>query len=203
MTAAIPPSIPRRGGALTRAVGHLMLGLLGWRVEGTLPDRRKIVAIVAPHSSNLDFLIAIGLVFTWNLRVRYIGKKELFRFPLGPIMRWLGGIPIDRKNPRGVIDQVVAEIDRSDQILLGIAPEGTRTQGVRWKSGFYWMATRSEAAIMPVCLDWSRRVIGILPPVEPSGDAKADLARIVGIFAQFPRKDGGRIEVERAIGESG
>lgn len=198
----IPASIPRRGGALTRAVGHLMLGLLGWRVEGTLPDRRKIVAIVAPHSSNLDFLIAIGLVFTWNLRVRYIGKKELFRFPLGPIMKWLGGIPIDRQNPRGVIDQVVAEIDRSDQILLGIAPEGTRTLGARWKSGFYWMATRSGAAIIPVYLDWSRRVIGILPPVETTADAKADLARIVEIFARFPRKDGRTIEVGRAVGDN-
>lgn len=172
--------------------------MLGWRVEGTLPDRRKIVAIVAPHSSNLDFVIAIALVFVWNLRVRYIGKKELFRFPMGPLMRWLGGIPIDRKNPAGVIDQVVAELNRSDQILLGITPEGTRKRGARWKSGFYWMAKRANAAIVPVYLDWSRKVIGILPPAETTDDTRADLARIVGMFAAFPRRDGSTIDAATA-----
>ena len=195
----VPPVIARRGGAITRALGHLLLGILGWRAEGRLPDRRKIIAIVAPHSSNLDFLIAIGLVFVWNLRIRFIGKKELFRFPLGPIMRWLGGIPIDRQNPVGVIDQVVAEIDRSEQILLGIAPEGTRKRGARWKSGFYWIAKRADAAIVPVYLDWSRKVIGILPPAETTDDSKADLARIIGLFAPFPRKDGQTIDTANAV----
>jgi 1-acyl-sn-glycerol-3-phosphate acyltransferase len=199
----VPPAIPRRGGALARALGRLLLVLLGWRVEGTLPDRRKIVAIVAPHSSNLDFLIAIALVFSWNLRVRYLGKKELFRFPLGGVMRWLGGIPIDRQNPRGVIDQVVGEVDRVDQILLGIAPEGTRTHGARWKSGFYWIASRSGAVIVPVYLDWSRRVIGIAAPHQPTGDSRADLAAIVRSFGGYPRKDGRLIDVDRALGEGG
>ncbi|MGE0442682.1 MAG: 1-acyl-sn-glycerol-3-phosphate acyltransferase, partial [Gemmatimonadales bacterium] len=144
-----------------------MLRLVGWRFEGSLPDRRKIVAIVAPHSSNLDFVIAIGLVFVWNLRVRYIGKKELFHFPLGPLMTWLGGMPVDRAAPAGVIDQVVAEFDRSESLLLGVAPEGTRTPGRKWKLGFYWIAQRAGAAIVPVYLDWSRKVIGVLPPVDP------------------------------------
>ncbi len=177
-----------------------MLRLLGWRVEGTLPDRKKIVAVVAPHSSNLDFLIAIGLVFSWNLAVRYVGKKELFRWPLGPIMRWLGGIPVDRKATKGFLDQVVAEFDRCDQILLGVAAEGTRTYGAKWKTGFYWIAKRSQAAIVPVYLDWGRKVFGILPPVPITDDAEADLRTIVGLFAEFPRQDGRTIDLARALG---
>jgi 1-acyl-sn-glycerol-3-phosphate acyltransferase len=197
--ALIEDSLPRRGGALTRLVGRGLLKVLGWRVEGQLPDRRKIVAIVAPHSSGLDFLIAIGLVFWWNLRVRYIGKKELFRFPLGPVMSWLGGIPIDRQASTGVIDQVVAEIERSDRVLLGIAPEGTRRYGARWKTGFYWIAKRTGAAIVPVYLDWSRKVIGLLPPIEPTEDAAADLADIVRHYAGYTRRDGRTIDVARSL----
>ena len=177
-----------------------MLRLLGWRIEGTLPDRKKIVAVVAPHSSNLDFLIAIGLVFSWNLAVRYIGKKELFRWPLGPIMRWLGGIPVDRKATKGFLDQVVAELDRSDQVLLGIAAEGTRTYGAKWKTGFYWIAKRANAAIIPVSLDWSRKVIGIQPPVPITDDPDGDLRTIIGLFAVYPRSDGRTIDLARALG---
>ncbi|MFN0180844.1 MAG: lysophospholipid acyltransferase family protein [Gemmatimonadales bacterium] len=195
----LPASIGRRGGAVTRLIGRTMLRLLGWRIEGGLPDRRRIVAVVAPHSSNLDFLIAIGLVFAWNLRVRFIGKKELFWFPLGALLRWLGGIPVDRKASRGFIDQVVAEIERSDNILLGMAPEGTRKYGSRWKTGFYRIAKRADAAVLPVYLDWSRKVIGLLPPPALTDDTNADLARIVGCFAAFPRKDGRLIDLAAAV----
>lgn len=200
MTTPVPPAIARRGGAVTRLVGRLILRLVGWKIEGALPDRPKIVAVVAPHSSNLDFIIAIGLVFSWNLRVRYIGKKELFRFPLGPLMRWLGGIPVDRKNSAGLLNQVVAEFDRSDRILLGIAAEGTRTFGARWKTGFYWIAKRAGAVVLPVYLDWSRKVIGLLPPVDPArGEPTADLAAIVHALSAFPRKDGRFIDPARAL----
>lgn len=176
-----------------------MLRVLGWRIEGNLPDRAKLVAVVAPHSSNWDFLVGIGLVFAWNLRVRYIGKKELFRFPLGPLMYWLGGIAVDRKAPAGLIDQVVDEFERSPQILLGITPEGTRTPGARWKAGFYWIARRAGAAILPVYLDWGRKVIGFWPAFEPTESPQEDLAYLVGKYSVIPRHDGTFIDQERAL----
>jgi len=199
----LPASIGRRGGALTRLVGRLILRALGWRVEGNLPDRTKLVAVVAPHSSNWDFLVGIGLVFAWNLRVRYIGKKELFRFPLGPLMYWLGGIAVDRKAPTGLIDQVVDEFDRSPQILLGITPEGTRTPGARWKAGFYWIARRSGAAILPVYLDWGRKVIGIWPAFDPTESPQEDLAYLVAKYALIPRRDGTFLDPDRALPDLG
>jgi 1-acyl-sn-glycerol-3-phosphate acyltransferase len=197
----VPPSLARRGGLLTRLVGRAMLRLLGWRVEGTLPDRERIVAVVAPHSTYLDFLVAIGLVFSWNLRVRFIGKKELFRFPLRWTLTWLGGIPVDRAASRGFVDQVAAEIDRGGKTLLGIAPEGTRTFRARWKTGFYRIARQTNAAIVPVCLDWRRRVIGILPEVPTTGDAKADLERIVAQFTSCTRRDGRLIDPVAAVAD--
>ncbi len=195
----VPPSLARRGGALTRWVGRALLRTLGWRVEGTLPDRDRIIAIVAPHSTYVDFLVAIGLVFSWNLRIRFIGKKELFRFPLRTILTRLGGIPVDRKASHGFVDQVAAVIDREGKTLLGIAPEGTRKYGARWKTGFYRIARQTNAAIVPVTLDWQRRIIGILPAVATSDDPKADLEQIVAQFVPFPRKDGRTIDLARAI----
>ncbi|MBM4187545.1 MAG: glycerol acyltransferase [Gemmatimonadetes bacterium] len=197
---ALPASIGRRGGPLTRWLGRAILRRLGWTIEGDLPDHPRIVAVVAPHSSNLDFLIAIGLVFCWNLRVRFIGKKELFWFPLGLLLKWLGGIPVDRGASRGFVEQVVTEIQRSPSILLGMAPEGTRTFGAKWKTGFYRIARQADAIVLPVYLDWGRRVIGLLPPPPYSDDPDRDLAGIVGLFARFPRKDGRTIDVARAVG---
>lgn len=197
----VPASLARRGGPITRLMGQTILRLLGWRVEGTLPDRERIVAILAPHSTYVDFLIAIGLVFSWNLRIRFIGKKELFRFPLGVVLTRLGGIPVDRQASQGFVEQVVAEIDRGGKTLLGMAPEGTRRYGARWKTGFYRIARQTNAAIVPVCLDWRRRVIGILPAFAASGDPKADLRRIVEQFVPYLRKDGRTIDPARATAD--
>jgi 1-acyl-sn-glycerol-3-phosphate acyltransferase len=160
------------------------------------------VAVVAPHSTYLDFLVAIGLVFQWNLRIRFIGKRELFRFPLGGILRGLGGIPVDRQASAGFVDQVAAEIERAGTVLLGIAPEGTRRFGARWKTGFYRIARRTDAGIVPVALDWSRRVIAILPEVVTSGQSRSDLERIVAQFAGHPRRDGRSIDLARALADS-
>ena len=178
-----------------------MLRLLGWRVEGTVADHGRIVAIVAPHSSYWDFLIAIALVFSWNLRVRFVAKKEIFAFPLGPILTWLGGIPVDRKASQGFVEQIVREIERSETVLLGITPEGTRTYGAKWKTGFHRIATQAGGVVMPVYLDWERRVIGVLPAVSPSDDPQADLRQVVSMFLAFRRKDGKTIDLDRAIGE--
>lgn len=178
-----------------------MLRVMGWRVEGRLPDVERIVAIVAPHSSYWDFIVAIALVFSWNLRVRFIAKKEIFRFPIGALLTWLGGIPVDRKASQGFVEQVVSVMDRSGTILLGIAPEGTRTYPARWKTGFYRIAKQSHGVIVPVYVDWRTRVIGILPPVTPGADLKADLPGIVAQFLPYARKDGRTIDPAAAVAD--
>src|SRR5262245_19001703 len=102
------PAVPRRGGALRAGLGRLMLRAMGWRMGSALPNLPKAVIIAAPHSSNWDFLVGIALVFAQRLDVHFIGKAELFRFPLGPVMRWLGGLPVNRKRPEGLVEQTVA-----------------------------------------------------------------------------------------------
>lgn len=179
----LPPSLPRRGNVFTRTLGRTLLALAGWRVEGELPDRPKLVAIVAPHTSNWDFVVGILVVFALGLRVRFLGKHTLFRPPLGWLMRWLGGTPVVRDTPQGAVTGAAGMIAREDRVLLGIAPEGTRTRGKPWRSGFYNIALAARVPILPAAFDYPGKALRLFPPLEPTGDYAADLARLQALYA--------------------
>jgi len=179
----LPPSLPRRGNALTRVIGRAALVGAGWRIEGQIPDRAKLVAIVAPHSSNWDFVLGIAAVYALGLRVRFLGKHTLFRFPLGGLMRWLGGTPVVRETPQGAVTAAVDMMAREDRVVLGLAPAGTRSRNAPWRSGFYHIAVAARAAILPVAFDYGQRAIRLFPAIEPTGDYAADLPRLQALYA--------------------
>lgn len=184
------PRVPRRGGALRAVVGRMMLRLLRWRIGPGLPDLAKAVIITAPHSSNWDFPVGIAVVFALRLDVRFVGKVELFRGPLGPLMRWLGGLPVNRKHPVGLIEQTVAMFQEREALLLAVAPEGTRKPVARWKSGFHRIALAAGVPIVPGYFDNRRREVGFGAPFYPTGDAEADIAALRAFYAPIPRRDG-------------
>jgi 1-acyl-sn-glycerol-3-phosphate acyltransferase len=179
---ALPASLPRRGNAFSRALGRGVFALAGWRIEGELPDRPKLVAIVAPHTSNWDFVVGIAAVYALGLRVRFLGKHTLFRPPLGWLMRWLGGTPVVRETPQGAVSAAVEMMAGEARAVLGLAPAGTRTRGAPWRSGFYHIAVAAGAPILPVAFDYGRRAIRLFPPLEPSGDFSADLAALQALY---------------------
>ena len=168
------PQVPYRNYGPLTAIGRIWLALMGWRVEGALPDVARAVVVVAPHSSNWDFVHAVAAVFALRLRVAFIGKHTLFKGALGRFMRWLGGIPVDRSSPEGVAQSVAAEVGSAKAVWLGIAPEGTRTPGSPFKSGFHRIAVAAELPIIPVSIDYRHRVIEIHSQRPPGGDAQAD-----------------------------
>ena len=175
--------MPRRGNVFSRALGHALLALGGWRIEGEFPDRPKMVAIVAPHTSNWDFIIGISAVYALGLRVRFLAKHTLFRPPLGWLMRWFGGVAVNREAPQGLVPQAVDAIGRVDAIFLAITPAGTRSSTRPWKSGFYHIAVAAHVPILPVIFDGPKRAIRFLPAFEPSGDYEADLPRLLALYA--------------------
>jgi 1-acyl-sn-glycerol-3-phosphate acyltransferase len=126
---------------LLRLLALLLMRLTGWRVEGRLPDLPKFVLVGAPHTSNWDFLLFLGAVFVLRADVRFMGKAELFRSPLGWFFRYCGGYPVDRKKPTGLVEQMVEAINQADTFILTITPEGTRGYVTDWKRGFYHIAT--------------------------------------------------------------
>jgi 1-acyl-sn-glycerol-3-phosphate acyltransferase len=178
----LPPSFPRRGNAFSRLLGRTLLGLSGWRIEGQFPDRPKVLAIVAPHTSNWDFPLGLAAVYALGLRVRFLGKHTLFYPPLGWLMRWFGGTPVVREAPQGAVAQVVEVFQREPAIFLAVAPAGTRSPGKPWRSGFYHMAHAAGVPILPVAFDGARRAIRLLDPFETSGDYEKDLPRLMALY---------------------
>lgn len=157
--------------------------VLGWRLEGSLPDLRKFVIIVAPHTSNWDFPVGVAAKLALRLQVTFLAKDSLFRFPLGVIMRALGGMPVDRSASHDLVKGIVSEFARRDQLVLVVAPEGTRKKVERWRTGFYHMARGANVPIVPVALDWGARAVRIGTPVQTTGDLERDLVGLQAWYA--------------------
>jgi 1-acyl-sn-glycerol-3-phosphate acyltransferase len=184
--------LPRRGTAVSRWLARRLLGLTGWQVEGEFPECPKFVVIVAPHTSNWDFVIGILAMFATGLRASWLGKHTLFRFPLAPVLRWLGGEPIDRSTPQGSVRTAIDHFRTRPQWVLGFSPEGTRRRVDRWKTGFYWIAVGAGVPIVPVTMDYRTRVLGIGSPVWPGPNEAVEMAQLRARFrtemAKYPAK---------------
>jgi 1-acyl-sn-glycerol-3-phosphate acyltransferase len=180
---AVGARVPRRGGAATRALGRAMLAAIRFGLEGEVPDLPKFVVAVAPHTSNWDFVVGMAVMFALDLKLSFLGKHTLFRGPFAPLLRWMGGIAVDRSHPEGVIDQAVAAFAAQDQCVLAIAPEGTRKRVAHFKSGFLRIARAAGVPVLLATLDFGRRRVVLGPLAPASADMDADLARIEAHFA--------------------
>ena len=180
----LPPAVPRRGSPLGRVIGREGLRLAGWKVEHNFPDVAKMVLIVAPHTSNWDFVVGFWAYLALDIAATWFGKHTLFRGPFGAIFRHFGGIPIHRESVSAgsIVDLYVAEFERRDRMVLAIAPEGTRRKVTEWKSGFYRIAVKAGVPIVPVVLDYGRRRVSIGAPFFPTGDWERDIPLIKGLF---------------------
>lgn len=190
----IPPSMPRvRANRFTRWLGRSVLRLGGWRVVGTLPDLPKLVLIAAPHSSNWDGLWGFAAKLAMGLEVRVLGKRQLFWWPLGSLLRWLGVIPIDRSAPQGTVGQAVEMLMRADRMWFALAPEGTRRRVQRWKTGFWKIAHAARVPILPAYFHYPERVIGFGELFHVGDDAEADIARLREWYAPWIGRNRGTV----------
>lgn len=168
-----------RGAFLARG----LLRLFGWRAIGPAALPPKAVVIAYPHTSNWDFIVGILGRSALGLAARWVGKDSLFRWPLGMLMRALGGIAVNRRERTGFVPRIAAEFAAHQRFLLAIAPEGTRSRTAGWKSGFYRIALAAKVPVVLGCIDYARREIGIIGVIELSGDEADDLARIAAAYA--------------------
>lgn len=167
-----------------RWLSHRVLRILGWQFLGVLPDDPKMVIVGAPHTSNWDFVLFLAALHHWQMHVRFLGKHTLFRWPLGRLFRALGGIPVDRRRPEGVVRQVKEAFDREERLTLVIAPEGTRRAAPRWKSGFLEIAEQAGVRIVPAKIDARRRTITLGPPLAVGSGRKALMDELRVFFAE-------------------
>jgi len=172
-------------GRVTRGLAGLYLRLSGWRVEGRLPDAPKAVVIAAPHTSNWDLPLMLAVAYVLGIRPAWLGKRELFRWPFGWLMRRLGGLSVDRRTRQNLVQQAIDRFDAVDRLLLVIPPSGTRGRATHWKSGFYHIARGARVPIVCGFLDYRRKVGGIGPAFTPSGDLAADMGELRAFYADI------------------
>lgn len=181
-----PTPIATRRPPLVRALSALALRLAGWKVEGEVPPYSRFVVIGAPHTSNWDWALMVAVTGYLGIKPYWMGKRALFPGPLAPLMRWLGGIPIDRDSPKDVVEQVVDAFKSHHEMVVIITPEGTRKRAPRWKTGFYRIARAAGVPIVLAWIDYPSRRVGIGPAMTPTGDLEADL-RLIGEFYRDKR----------------
>ncbi len=170
---------------LLRGLSRLILHLQGWTVEGCIPKQAsKCVLIAAPHTSNWDLPYTLMVAFCLRLHIYWLGKASLFRWPFGPLMRWLGGVPVDRSKSNNLVATAAAAIAAAEGPLqLVVPPEGTRGKTRHWKTGFYFIALEAKVPIVLAYMDYARKVSGLGPVFEPTGDVDKDMQEIKRFYA--------------------
>jgi 1-acyl-sn-glycerol-3-phosphate acyltransferase len=175
-----------------KKISRWLLKITGWKYIITVPEPPKSILCVAPHTSNWDFIL--GKLYSWadGLKSGFLIKSTWFFFPVGSILRAMGGIPVYRSRKKSVTQQVVALFNSHDSFHVAVTPEGTRKLAKKWKMGFYQIALQAQVPIQLAYIDYAKKEIGIKKLFVPTGDEKADLQEIYkyfeGVTARYPKQ---------------
>ena len=177
-----------------QSVGRVLARLTGWTIKYELPDDPKMVLIFFPHTCNIDVLHAIPAAFALGLKPSWLVKDDVYIGPLKRLLDKLGAIPINRHATENKVEQIANAIKNTDQVMLALSPEGTRSKTEYWRSGFYHIARLAEVPIHFAYIDYPTKTIGAAPGFIPSGDMDADMARIREFYSdkrgKFPERIG-------------
>lgn len=158
--------LPKGGNFLTRQIGRAIFRISGWRVEGEFPNRGKAIVALVPHSSNIDFFLTIAFLWATGMKASFLIKHTVFWYPLGNIIRALGGIPVDRSQQNGLITDVTRQFQEKSKLILGITPSGTRRPVNEWKDGFARIAAAAKVPVVPAVLNYRTKTVRLAPLIE-------------------------------------
>ena len=158
--------LPKGGNFLTRRIGRAIFRVMGWRIEGEFPNRDKAIVALVPHSSNIDFFLTIAFIWGTGMRASFLIKHTVFWYPLGNIIRALGGIPVDRTQQNGLIRDVTQQFREKSKWVLGITPSGTRKPVKEWKDGIARIAAAAQVPIVPAVMNYRTRTVHFAPLIE-------------------------------------
>jgi len=190
---ALPPQAPRTRNAFGRWLGRSILRLGGWKVAGPWPDLPKLMIIVAPHSSAWDAVWGLAAKLAFELDVRFMAKAELFRGPLGWLLRRFGAEAVDRSRPGGTVGQASQRMQEAERLWLVIAPEGTRRRVEHWKRGFWHIARNAGVPVLCVWFHYPDRTIGVGPLLDMGPDIDADMRHLRAVYAPYIGKHRGTV----------
>ena len=181
---------------LFRGLSLAFLKATGWTVDGSLPtSASKSVLIAAPHTSNWDLPYTLMVAFALRLHIYWMGKQSIFRFPFGGVMKWLGGIPVNREQSTNLVQaSAQALMDAQGSLQLVVPPEGTRSKTRYWKTGFYYIALGAKVPIVMAYMDYANKRSGLGPVFEPTGDIDQDMLAIKAFYAPFKGKNAAQFD---------
>ena len=174
----------------------IFFGWLGWKVNVTVPHQDKCIICVAPHTSNWDFFIAKLYYWSIGRTAGFLMKKEWFFWPMGPIFRHMGGVPVERSKKTSLTDQLAARAKEAKKFELAVTPEGTRSLATTWKRGFYFIALKANIPIMLYAVDYENKTIDCTKIIKPSGDVNKDMKEIMEYYRPYKGKYPEKFAVE-------
>lgn len=174
-----------------RALAKIIYKLLGWKIKGSFPKEvQKMVVIAAPHTSWHDFYMALLFRSVIDIKINFLGKKELFRPPFGWYFKRVGGTPLDRTPGQNKVSYIASLFEQKDTFRLALSPEGTRKRVEEWKTGFYYIAVEAKVPILPITMDFKRKQHHIGELFYPTGDIESDLKSLrkffTGVIGKIP-----------------
>ncbi len=174
---------------LFQGMSIFLLKILGWKREGSVEGSEHCVVIAAPHTSNWDFFYTLLIAFAFRKKMYWMGKDTLFRKPFGKIVKWMGGIPVNRVRASNLVEETIRCFNENSKFCIVIAPEGTRGRVKHWKTGFYRIACGADVPILPAYLDYRRKAGGFGKLFYPTGDIDADMKKIRGFYSDKTGKN--------------
>lgn len=172
---------------------------MGWKERVTVPRHDKCIICVAPHTSNWDFIIAEIYYCAIDRTAGFLMKKECFFWPLGPLLRHLGGVPVERSRKTSLTDQLAAKAKEADRFELAVTPEGTRSLVTSWKRGFYFIALKANLPIMLYAIDYASKNIVCTRTIHPSGNVEKDMREIMEYYRPFTGRHPEKFAVEEIV----
>lgn len=159
-----------------------------WTIGHPPPRLDKYVAVAAPHTEWWDGFWMLCFAWWWGLRINWLAKNSVMRWPVAGLLRRTGVVPVDRSAPQGLVGQIVEQFEQRERLVLSIPPEGTRVRREYWKSGFYHIARQADVPVCLSYLDYAKRVAGFGPCFRLTGDVRADMDRIREFYAGISGK---------------
>ena len=170
--------LPKGGNFVTRRIGRAIFRVMDWRIEGEFPNRDKAIVALVPHSSNIDFFLTIAFIWATGMRASFLIKHSVFWYPLGSVIRALGGIPVDRTQENGLIRDVTQQFREKSKWVLGITPSGTRKPVREWKDGIARIAAAAQVPIVPAVMNYRTRTVHFAPLIEGVTEVRQIMERI-------------------------
>ena len=181
----IPERFLTQRNRLFSFVGTSLLSITGWKVSGQIPDMKKLLVVLAPHTSNWDFVYGMALILSLKIKIYWLGKHSIFKKGVTRLLKSLGGIPVNREDAKNSINDVLEIAKREGGILIGLSPEGTRKKAEKWKSGFLRIAQSMECPILLVAIDYPSKEISFRELFNPTGDNHRDIEYLKKYYKDF------------------